>query len=111
MSPVCFVYNITVRNPAETNELNFGEELRGMVSHVLAGASYKGQCDRDYDRANHNVSRSNGMEDMVKVQGDVIKPRTHTKVFCSASTYAVYYKAFAVEKVEMQAVTRKESEE
>lgn len=51
------------------------------------------------------------MKDMVKVLKNVIKPRTHTDVFCSALQFSLWYKSSASEKREMQDSTTVDSGE
>lgn len=80
-----------------------------MMVIVLAKRSLKVRRDKSDDHAVHDVFGANDMKNVVKVLGVVMKLGAHALVLCSSLYFAAWYKAIALENMEMQASTREDS--
>lgn len=87
------IYDIDFKNLVEENELSAGENLVGKVEFVLANTPYNIRRDLMAPKSKYDVFELQGMKDMARSLGDMMKPGALRQVLCSSLQFSLSYQA------------------
>lgn len=98
LASFCSLDKVDLGDLVKKQESSVGQNLTGKLDFVLADQPYDLRRDLNNYCADFDVFGSNGINDMVKLLGDVINPESHEHVFCSTLRFSFWIKALALEQ-------------